>query len=59
MKQRGIKRMKPNAIWLVIGIPATAVVMGIITLILALGQPDPGVEIDDLPLSKTSYRGAP
>jgi hypothetical protein len=53
-----MKRTTPKRgiLWLVIGIPATAVVMGIVTLWIALSNPDPGVELDGRPLSKTSYR---
>jgi hypothetical protein len=42
-------------LYLVIGIPAAAVVMGIITLVIAFSNADPGVERDGPPLSKTSW----
>jgi hypothetical protein len=47
---------KRGILWLVIGIPAAAVVMGFVSLWIALSDPDPGVEFDGRPLSKTSYR---
>lgn len=48
--------MKRGVLWLVIGIPAAAVLMGAVTIWIAMSNPDPGVELDARPLSKTSYR---
>lgn len=47
---------KPGMLWLIVGIPAAAVLMGVVTVWIALSDPDPGVELDARPLSKTSYR---
>ena len=48
--------MKRGVLWLVIGIPLAAVLMGAISLYVALANPDPGVVLDARPLSKTSHR---
>lgn len=51
--------MKRAVLWLVIGIPLSAVVMGAVTLYLALVNPDPGVAVDQPALSRTSWQKAP
>jgi len=48
--------MKHKMLWLIIGIPLAAIVMSSISLYVALSNPDPGVELDARPLSKTSHR---
>ncbi|MEZ5560944.1 MAG: hypothetical protein R3E86_20685 [Pseudomonadales bacterium] len=48
--------MKRGIFYLMIGIPAAAVVMGAITLYLALTIPDPSVRHSEAPLSKTSWQ---
>lgn len=50
--------MKNRILYLVIGIPAAAVLMGIVTLYLAFSNPDPGVPMDQPALSKTSWKAA-
>lgn len=47
---------KPAAFWLMIGIPVAAIIMSSISVFVALSNPDPGVELDGRPLSKTSYQ---
>ena len=51
--------MKRAMIALIVLIPATSVVLGIVMLMLALQNPDPQVEIADKPLSKTSWKADP
>jgi hypothetical protein len=51
--------MKRGVLWLVIGIPLAAIVMGTISLYFALSTRDPGVELDGRPLSKTSHQDEP
>ncbi|HEX7034679.1 MAG TPA: hypothetical protein VF210_02835 [Pseudomonadales bacterium] len=48
--------MKNRILYLVIGIPASAVLMGIVTLYLAFSNPDPGVPMDQPALTKTSWK---
>lgn len=48
--------MKRGVLYLVIGIPLAAVLMGAVTLYVAFSNPDPGVQQDAVPLSKTSWR---
>jgi len=48
--------MKRGVLYLVIGVPLSAVIMGVLILYLALSNPDPGVRYDGPPLSKTSHR---
>jgi hypothetical protein len=43
-------------LWLIVGIPASAVLMGVVTAYLAFSQADPGIHTDAAPLSKTSWR---
>lgn len=50
--------MKNRILYLVIGIPASAVLMGIVTLYLAFSTADPGVPMDRPALSKTSWQVA-
>ncbi len=58
--QTTMKKSKKNtALWLIIGIPLTSVVMGVITLTLALNSGDGVVQIEDRPLSKTSWSEEP
>jgi hypothetical protein len=57
-----VKRQRPpfNAVlYLVIAIPSTAVVLGILLLYIAFSQPDPGIQPDGVPLSKTSWQQMP
>lgn len=54
------RRAGHGMLYLIIGIPLTALLMGIVTLFIAFSNPDPGVEMDGDPLSKTSWsRSAP
>lgn len=53
------KAKKNTALWLIIGIPLTSVVMGMVTLTLALKTGDGAVQIEEKPLSKTSWREQP
>jgi hypothetical protein len=48
--------MKRGVLYLVIAIPATAVIMGIITLVVAFSNADPGVARDAPEMSRTSWR---
>jgi len=48
--------MKRGVLYLVIGIPVAAVLMGVVTLYVAFSNPDPGVQRDGAPLSKTSWQ---
>lgn len=48
--------MKRGVLYLVIGIPLAAVLMGVVTLYVAFSNPDPGVQQDGVPLSKTSWQ---
>ena len=50
--------MKNRILYLIVGIPAAAVLMGIVTLYIAFSNPDPGVPMDQPPMSKTSWRTA-
>jgi hypothetical protein len=53
------KRKRPpfnGVLYLVIAIPCTAVVLGALMLYIAFSQPDPGVQPDGVPLSKTSWQ---
>ena len=51
--------MKRGMIYLLIAIPAAAVIMGSITLYLAISTPEAPVTREAPPLSKTSWREAP
>lgn len=48
--------MKNKVLYLVIGIPVVAVLMGMFTLYLAITHADPGVQIHHTALTKTSWR---
>ncbi len=48
--------MKRPAFYLVILIPAASVVMGIIGAYFAFSAPDPEIQIQNSPLSKTSWQ---
>jgi len=48
--------MKRGVLYLVIGIPLAAVLMGVVTLYVAFSNRDPGVDRDATPLSKTSWQ---
>lgn len=48
--------MKNRVLYLVVGIPALAVLMGMVTLYVAFSSADPGVELDQPVMSKTSWR---
>lgn len=48
--------MKRGVLYLVIGIPAASIVMGIVVLYLAFSNADPGIDLDQPPLSKSSWR---
>ena len=55
-----MKNDKPNKmLWLVVGIPLTSVIVGIVTMFLAFGVDDSAVQIEEKPLSKTSWRDSP
>ncbi len=55
-----MKKRKANRIlWLIVGIPMTSVVVGVITIILAVSSGDGPVSIDEQPLSKTSWKQQP
>lgn len=43
-------------VYLLIAIPAASVLMGILTLFMAFGNPDPEVRMHQAPLSKTSWQ---
>lgn len=49
MKKHGI-------LYLIIGIPVAAVLMGATTLYVAFSNPDPGVQMERPALSKTSWQ---
>lgn len=52
-----MKRSAKNAaLYLIIGIPAAAVLMGAVTLYIAFSNADPGVHIERAPMSKTSWQ---
>lgn len=48
--------MKPRILYLIVGIPAAAVVMGMITLYLAFSHPDQSIVVERPALSKTSWQ---
>jgi hypothetical protein len=48
--------MKHRILYLVIAIPAAAVLMGIVTLYVAFSRPDPGVPMERPAMSKTSWQ---
>ena len=50
--------MKRGMIYLLLAVPAASLIMGGITLYLALSDPPVPVEIESEPLSKTSWREA-
>ena len=50
-----MKRPSPYLL-LLIGIPATSVLMGIITLVIAFSGPSQEIQADQTPLNKTSWR---
>ena len=55
-----MKNSKSNRmIWLIIGIPIASVLMGIITMTVALNTGDGAVPIEEQPLSKTSWKAKP
>jgi hypothetical protein len=57
MNLKARSKVKPNgALYLVIAIPCAAILMGVISLYIAFSQPDPGVQPDGVPMSKTSWR---
>lgn len=47
-----------RALYLVIGIPAAAVLMGAVTLYVAFSNADPGVPMEQPAMSKTSWQEA-
>lgn len=49
------RRSGNTVLYLVLGIPLAALLMGIVTLVVAFANPDPGVQADGVPLSKTSW----
>jgi hypothetical protein len=51
-----VKRAKGSVLWLVIAIPAAAIVMSAVAVWIALADPDPGVRIDHPPLQKSAPR---
>jgi hypothetical protein len=48
--------MKRGVLYLVVGIPASAVLVGMVLLYVAFTNADPGIEVDVPPMSKTSWR---
>jgi hypothetical protein len=48
--------MKRAVLFLVVGLPCTALAMGALMLFLAFSEPDRGVRYDGTPLSKTSWQ---
>ncbi len=46
-------------LYLVIGIPTAALLMGLVTLYVAFSNPDPGVVTEQPAMSKTSWRDSP
>jgi hypothetical protein len=48
--------MKRGILYLIIGIPAAAVLMGAVTLYVAFSNVDPGVRLEQPALSKTSWQ---
>lgn len=50
--------MRRGVLYLVIGIPASAVLLGMVLLYVAFTNADPGIEIDEPPMSKSSWREA-
>jgi len=50
--------MKRLPVILLIAIPATAVLMGMISMYLAFQGPDQEIKVDSAPLTKTSWRPA-
>lgn len=48
--------MKRGMLYLVVGIPLSAIVMGVITLYIAFSNPDPGVDRKAPEMSKTSWQ---
>ena len=48
--------MKNKILYLVVGIPLAAVVMGAATLYIAFTQPDPTIPMERPALSKTSWQ---
>ncbi|MEQ8861026.1 MAG: hypothetical protein RIC56_20455 [Pseudomonadales bacterium] len=53
------KTRRPGVLYLVVAIPLTAVLMGILTLYLAFSNADPGVGLEQPAMSKTSWREQP
>ncbi|MFU8816284.1 MAG: hypothetical protein ACNA7W_13120 [Pseudomonadales bacterium] len=51
--------MKRGVLYLVVGIPLCAVLMGTLMLYLAFSNPDSSVREDGKPLSKTSWQESP
>lgn len=49
-------RKKNGIFFLLIGIPLASILMGAITLFIAFQQRDPGVDVREAPLSKTSWQ---
>ncbi len=52
-------RWEKGMIFLIVAIPAMAVLMGAITMYLALSSPETVVQREAPPLSKTSWRNDP
>jgi hypothetical protein len=50
--------MKRAMLFLVIGLPCLALLMGAVILYVAFSEPDRGVRQDGLPLSKISWQEA-
>jgi hypothetical protein len=48
--------MKRPVLYLVILIPATSVLMGILMLYVAFSSPDPEIRVQNSPLNKTSWQ---
>ncbi len=50
--------MKNKVLYLIVGIPVLAVLMGMVTLYVAITHADPGVQVEKPAMSKTSWRDA-
>ena len=48
--------MKNKVLYLVVGIPVAAVLMGIVSLTIAFSQPDARIPVERPPMSKSSWQ---
>ena len=60
-KQTMKKKLSNKVLWLVVGLPVASVAMGIVTIFLALqsGQNEHVLQVEEAPLSKTSWSDEP